>query len=132
VDKVFELQAEVLKALGNPRRLEIFRMLTRGPLEVGAIVDQLDIPQSGVSQHLAVMRAAGLIERDREGPGVRYRLADQDYVEACRIMHDAIRRRMARLAEASAVRGDGDGVEFWTSGERPQAQAVAAAEAGDE
>ena len=132
MDKVFELQAEVLKALGNPRRLEIFRMLTRGPLEVGAIVEQLDIPQSGVSQHLAVMRAAGLIERDREGSGVRYRLADQDYVEACRIMHDAIRRRMARLAEASAVRGEGDGTAFWTSGERPEAQAATAAEAGDE
>jgi DNA-binding transcriptional ArsR family regulator len=131
MDKVFELQAEVLKALGNPRRLEIFRMLTGGPLEVGAIVERLDIPQSGVSQHLAVMRAAGLIERVREGPGVRYRLADQDYVEACRIMHDAIRRRLSRLAEASAVRGDQEG-EFWTSGERAAVQAAAAAAAGDE
>ena len=96
------LQAEVLKALGNPRRLEIFQALTSGPVEVAELVDRLGASQSGVSQHLAVLRAAGLVERDRNGPGVRYRLSDPDYVDACRIMRGAIRRRMARLAEASS------------------------------
>ena len=102
VDDVYVLQAEVLKALGNPRRLEIFQALTSGPVEVAELVDRLGASQSGVSQHLAVLRAAGLVERDRNGPGVRYRLSDPDYVDACRIMRGAIRRRMARLAEASS------------------------------
>jgi len=96
------LQAEVLKALGNPRRLEIFQHLCNGPVEVGVLVQRLGVSQSGVSQHLAVLRAAGLVERDRNSPGVRYRLSDPDYVQACRIMRSAIRRRMARLAEASS------------------------------
>jgi len=102
VDEAYVLQAEVLKALGNPRRLEIFQCLCNGPVEVGVMVERLGVSQSGVSQHLAVLRAAGLVERDRSGPGVRYRLSDPDYVEACRIMRGAIRRRLARLAEASS------------------------------
>jgi DNA-binding transcriptional ArsR family regulator len=102
VDEAYVLQAEVLKALGNPRRLEIFQCLCNGPVEVGALVEQVGASRSGVSQHLAVLRGAGLVERDRGGPGVRYRLSDPDYIEACRIMRGAIRRRIARLAEASA------------------------------
>jgi ArsR family transcriptional regulator len=102
VDEVYVLQAEVLKALGNPRRLEIFQHLCHGPVEVSVLVERLRLSQSGVSQHLAVLRAAGLVERDRSGPGVRYRLSDPDYVEACRIMRGAIQRRLARLAEASS------------------------------
>jgi DNA-binding transcriptional ArsR family regulator len=102
VDDAYVLQAEVLKALGNPHRLEIFQCLCNGPLEVSVLVERLGASRPGVSQHLAVLRAAGLVERDRSGPGVRYRLSDPDYVEACRIMRGAIRRRLARLAESSA------------------------------
>jgi DNA-binding transcriptional ArsR family regulator len=102
VDDVYVLEAEVLKALGNPRRLEVFQHLCNGPVEVAVLVQRLGSSQSGISQHLAVLRAAGLVERERDGRGVRYRLSDPDYANACRIMRDAIRRRMARLAEASS------------------------------
>jgi ArsR family transcriptional regulator len=102
VDDAYVLQAEVLKALGNPRRLEIFQCLCNGPVEVSVLVERLGASRPGVSQHLAVLRAAGLVERDRSRPGVRYRLSDPDYVEACRIMRGAIRRRLARLAASSA------------------------------
>ena len=103
VDDIHVLQAEILKALGNPHRLEILHQLCAGPVEVATPVMRLGMSQSGVSQHLGVMRAAGIIERDRNGPGVRYRLADPDYVEACRLMRGAIIRRLARLAETPAA-----------------------------
>jgi DNA-binding transcriptional ArsR family regulator len=103
VDDIHVLQSETLKALGNPRRLEILHQLCAGPVEVATLVTRLGISQSGVSQHLGVMRAAGIIERDRNAPGVRYRLADPDYMEACRLMRGAIIRRLARLAETPAA-----------------------------
>ena len=59
--------ALALKALGEPRRLEILELLRRGPLSVGEIADQVDVTQQAVSQHLAVLDRAGLVEARREG-----------------------------------------------------------------
>jgi DNA-binding transcriptional ArsR family regulator len=129
VDDVFELQAEMLKALGNPRRLEIFRLLASGPLEVSAIVDRLGLAPSAVSQSLAIMKAAGLVERVRDAPGIRYRLADADYVTACQLMYSAIRRRLARLAEVGAGHAEDDRVEAWSAASGTVASVAAAAQA---
>jgi DNA-binding transcriptional ArsR family regulator len=59
--------ALALKALGEPRRLEILRLLRDGPLAVGEIAAQVDVTQQAVSQHLAVLGQAGLVEARREG-----------------------------------------------------------------
>jgi DNA-binding transcriptional ArsR family regulator len=59
--------AAALKALGEPRRLEILQLLRGGPLAVGEIAAQMDVTQQAVSQHLAVLGQAGLVEARREG-----------------------------------------------------------------
>lgn len=59
--------ALALKALGEPRRLEILELLRKGPRSVGEIADQVDVTQQAVSQHLAVLDGAGLVEARREG-----------------------------------------------------------------
>lgn len=59
--------ATALKALGEPRRLEILQLLRSGPLAVGEIAAQVDVTQQAVSQHLAVLGQAGLVEARREG-----------------------------------------------------------------
>ncbi len=56
-----------LKALGEPRRLEILELLRKGPRSVGEIADQVDVTQQAVSQHLAVLDRAGLVEARKEG-----------------------------------------------------------------
>ena len=56
-----------LKALGEPRRLEILELLRNGPLSVGDIASQVDVSQQAVSQHLAVLDRAGLVEARKEG-----------------------------------------------------------------
>lgn len=56
-----------LKALGEPRRIEILELLKKGPLSVGEIADQVDVTQQAVSQHLAVLDRAGLVEARKEG-----------------------------------------------------------------
>ena len=61
------------------------------------------ISQPNVSKHLAVMRAAGLVEAVRDGRGSVYRLTDEGVIGACDVMADVMRRRLARLAELSAA-----------------------------
>jgi DNA-binding transcriptional ArsR family regulator len=97
MDPIYELQADVLKTLANPRRLEILHRLADGPCEVGRLAAELDISQPNVSQHLALMRTAGVVAAEREGREVRYRLTDPDVMVACDLMRGVLRRRLSRL-----------------------------------
>jgi len=65
--------ATLAKALGHPARVQIIRLLTRRSSCVcGDIVDELPLAQSTVSQHLKVLKEAGLIRGDVDGPRVCY------------------------------------------------------------
>ena len=103
MDQIYELQADILKTLANPRRLEMAHLLADEPMTVGRLADRLGLAQPNVSQHLALMRAAGVVTAEREGREMRYRLADADFIAACRLMRAALQRRLSRLAELSAL-----------------------------
>jgi ArsR family transcriptional regulator len=65
----------MLKALGNPIRFEIMKFLVTHPGSITSdIVEYLPIAQATTSQHLKVLRDAGLIEGVIEGPAVNYQL----------------------------------------------------------
>jgi len=65
--------AELAKALGHPARVQIMRMLVRRSACVcGDIVDVLPLAQSTVSQHLKVLKDAGLIRGEIDGPRTCY------------------------------------------------------------
>lgn len=95
------LQAEVLKTLASPRRLEIIHRLAQGPCEVGRLAEELGATQPNISQHLSVLRAAGIVDAERDGREVRYRLADPDVVVACNTMRGVLQRRLTRLGRLS-------------------------------
>ncbi|MGH2408180.1 MAG: ArsR/SmtB family transcription factor [Candidatus Limnocylindrales bacterium] len=101
MDQLYELQAETCRTLANARRLEIIHRLAGGPREVGRLAAEMGISQPNVSQHLAVMRTAGIVEAERHGREMRYRLADPDVVAGCDLMRGVLRRRLARLAGVS-------------------------------
>jgi ArsR family transcriptional regulator len=103
MDTAFELQANVLKTLSSPRRLEILHRLAAGPCEVGRLAGELGMSQPNVSQHLALMRAAGVVEATREGREVQYRVADPDIVIACDLMRAVLHRRLTRLVDSTGV-----------------------------
>lgn len=63
-----------LKALGDPTRLQIFDRLTRKPMAVGEIARELPISRPAVSQHLAVLKGAGLVIDRAEGARRVYRV----------------------------------------------------------
>jgi DNA-binding transcriptional ArsR family regulator len=101
MDEIANLQADVLRALAHPRRLQIMHRLADGPVEVSSLAAQLGMSQPNASQHLAVMRAAGVVEAERVGREVRYRISDPDVIVACATMRRVIERRIDRLAGLS-------------------------------
>ena len=98
MDPIYELQADVLKVLANPRRLQILHAVAERPADVGTLARRLGMSQPNLSQHLAVMRAAGMVDASRDGREVRYRLADPDVMVACSVMRGVLVRRLDRLA----------------------------------
>jgi ArsR family transcriptional regulator len=106
VEPIYDLQASVLRTLAHPRRLEMLHALADGPLEVSRIAQRLRISQPNASQHLALLRQAGLVEIERNGREVRYALADPEVMTACSIMRSFLQRRIERLSTA-AIATDG-------------------------
>ena len=102
MDDITILQAEILKTLASPRRIEILHVLARGPMEVGRLAEFIGASQPNVSQHLAVLRSAGIVDAERDGREVRYRLSDPDVTVACGLMRGVLERRLTRLGQMAA------------------------------
>lgn len=83
-----DLASELLKTLAAPVRLALLVELRPGPRCVHELVDALGVSQPLVSQHLRVLRSARLVEAERRGREVAYRLVDDHVAE---IVEAAIR-----------------------------------------
>ena len=68
--------ANLLKALANERRLQVLCLLAAGERSVGELNELLDLSQSALSQHLAVLREEGLVQTRREAQTIFYRIED--------------------------------------------------------
>jgi DNA-binding transcriptional ArsR family regulator len=66
--------ADFLKALGNEQRLLILCSLLEGPMSVGELNQRVELSQSALSQHLALLREAGLVDTRREAQSIFYSL----------------------------------------------------------
>ncbi|MCK7534225.1 MAG: metalloregulator ArsR/SmtB family transcription factor [Marinilabiliales bacterium] len=71
---IFRLQAQLLKALANEARLKIVDRLAKGECSVGQLTEVVDLDQSTVSKHLALLRANGIVSDRRDGNVVHYKL----------------------------------------------------------
>ena len=72
------LASALLKQIANTRRLLILCALAEGEKSVGEIEKHVDISQSALSQHLAKMRAANLVETEKRGLKIYYRLSSPE------------------------------------------------------
>lgn len=84
--KAYEKKAEKIKALAHPHRLCIVKGLLEGGCNVTKIQDCLGLPQSTVSQHLAKLKSAGIIDGERSGLEICYRVVDEDIISIVRIL----------------------------------------------
>jgi len=94
---------EILRALGHPVRFRIIELLMDGELCVKRLEELLGVSQSSVSQHLSRLRYAGLIESERRGHLVCYRLADDRAVD---VLHATLAKEGARPRRAEEKEGD--------------------------
>jgi DNA-binding transcriptional ArsR family regulator len=76
--ELLALVADRFKALSDRARLCLLQALRAGPLTVSELVAASGMGQANVSRHLAILHAAGLVARERDGVYVRYSLADED------------------------------------------------------
>lgn len=92
--------ARIGKAVSAPKRLELLDLLCQGPRTVEVLAGQAGVSVANASQHLQVLRAARLVDAEKKGLYVEYRIAD----EQVSLFLLAIRRlATARLAEVSEV-----------------------------
>jgi len=75
--------AELFKLLSVDKRINIIELLKKEPMSVNALVEALGITQSAVSQHLRVLKSAGLVKDERQGYWIYYTL-NLEALEECR------------------------------------------------
>ena len=68
--------AEIASALGEPKRLTVLAMLSKGELCLCDLTEGLGISPSTVSNHMAILKRAGLVEARKDGRWMHFRLAD--------------------------------------------------------
>ena len=92
--ELYQLYASVCKGLADPKRLLILNALRDGERSVTDLVDDLDIPQANVSQHLAVLRDRGLVRGRRDGQWVYYSLTSTKIVEAMDLLREVMSEQL--------------------------------------
>lgn len=106
----YRLHAELCKVLTDPKRLMILDALRHGDRSVTELANAIGVALPNASQHLAVMRNAGLVESRRAGTSIIYRIAEPTIVDACDIVHRIVERRVVLRPGTMAHALDGQPV----------------------
>jgi len=102
-ETAYRLQAQVCSILSNPKRLHILDLLAEEEQSVEALTRALGVPKSNVSQHLALMRQANIVETRKDGQSVYYRVTNPKVIQACRLMKEVLAEQFSqtqKLVEA--------------------------------
>jgi rhodanese-related sulfurtransferase/DNA-binding transcriptional ArsR family regulator len=116
-DTLYEHFARVGKALAAPKRLELLDLLSQSPRTVEAVAEHAALSVANASRHLQVLRAARLVEAEKRGLYVEYRLADDAVADLMLRLRTLAEARLAEIervtrvyfeerGEMEAVRGD--------------------------
>src|SRR5918996_716641 len=117
-EALFDEFARVAKALASGRRAEIVDLLANGERSVESIATEIDSSIANASQHLQILRRAGLVSSRRQGTSIYYRLASPDVLALWRGLQDVARDRVAEVERlARAYTGDLNGIDRLTKEE---------------
>ena len=84
----FDKQSNMLKALGHPIRLKMVFGIAKYGCHVNKMVEKLGLPQSTVSQHLSILRNAGVVTFEKKGLQSCYCLADNKIIKLLKTLKD--------------------------------------------
>lgn len=96
---MIESVVERLRALADESRLRLLLRLREAPANVTTLAGELAIAQASVSKHLGILKQAGLVEAQRQGTQMIYRVADESVFDMCRLVCDGVTRH-ARKQQA--------------------------------
>ena len=103
----YHLHSDVCKTLSNPKRQEILDNLRTKELTVNELVKATGISQANLSQHLAILRAKGIISARREGIHVYYSISNPKIIKAFDLISDVLKDALSsqsKTAEAAIER----------------------------
>ena len=90
-EDAYQRTAVIGRALADPKRLCVLESLADGEVSVSDLSTRVGCQVPNMSQHLAILRSAGLVTTRRDGSAVYYRLADPRVLEAYRLIQTIAR-----------------------------------------
>jgi len=93
-EEVFERQVEICKAFANSTRLHILDLLGRRNWSAGELQKELGVSKANLSQHITVLKTAGVITRRRRGKQVYFALAMPQVKQACQLIRTVLRTQI--------------------------------------
>jgi len=100
-DSLYEQLSRIGKAVAAPKRLELLELLCQGPRTVEVLAAQASISTANTSQHLQILRAARLIDAQKHGLHVEYRLADDKVSDFFHVLRSLAESQLAELQQVA-------------------------------
>lgn len=93
-DRVYEMEVRICKAFANATRLRMLDLLSKDELTVSDIQAKLGLPAPNVSQHLTILKAAGVVTTRREGKQIFCKLTMPEVSQACSLIRGVLRAQL--------------------------------------
>jgi len=93
--EIFERQARICKAFAHPGRLQILDLLGQGERGSSELQESLGISKTSLSQHLSVLKSAGVLTTRREGKQIYCSLAMPEVKQACQLIRKVLEAHIA-------------------------------------
>lgn len=99
---IYDLQADICRALAHPKRIHIMELLGEGEKGANHLRQVLNVSKVNLSQHLALLRGAGLVRARKAGREVSYTLALPEVRDACQFIRQVLSARLDRGTQLAA------------------------------
>src|SRR5215212_3508038 len=101
---------ELFDAIAQPKRREMLRMLAAAELSAGEVAARFAVTQPAISQHLKVLKAAGVVQERRDGTRRLYSVRPEGFADLHSFLADVLPAGLERLKQAAeAEQREADG-----------------------
>ncbi|MGA1862471.1 metalloregulator ArsR/SmtB family transcription factor [Deferribacter thermophilus] len=83
---VYEIYSEKLRVMGHPVRLKIVHGLCKKECNVTKMSEILNIPQAVISRHLGLLKNAGIVQGERDGSSICYKVSDKKIMKMVEVL----------------------------------------------
>jgi DNA-binding transcriptional ArsR family regulator len=94
--EIFQRQAVICKAFAHPKRLQLLDLIGKGERPVSELQEELCVSKANMSQHLTVLRSAGVVSTRRDGKKVYCALAIPEVKSACQLLREVLKSQLRR------------------------------------